>query len=257
MASPLDGVRLSLTLFTVAPVRGPHEITRSAARTALLLSPLVGAGLGALCGFAAYGLRHASGSPLLGAAVAVALMGLLTRGLHIDGLADTTDGLATHKPAQDALAIMRKGDVGPLGAAAVAAVLVVDVAALASCRSAVVPLAIAAAAGRLAVVRAAQPSIPVAEGSSMGRTFGGTVPFVAMVVTTVATIGGALGLGVAAYPGRRGRIVAAVAVGAAIVIGDLARRRAVRRLGGVNGDVWGAIIELATAAALVTLACAR
>ncbi len=91
----------------------------------------------------------------------------------------------------------------------------------------------------------------------MGRTFGGTVPFVAMVVTTVATIGGALGLGVAAYPGRRGRIVAAVAVGAAIVIGDLARRRAVRRLGGVNGDVWGALIELATAAARVTRACAR
>jgi cobalamin synthase len=35
------------------------------------------------------------------------------------------------------------------------------------------------------------------------------------------------------------------------------RRRAVRRLGGVSGDVWGALLELASAGALVTLAAAR
>ena len=252
-----DGLRLALTLFTVAPVRGPHAVTRGTARTALLLGPFVGAGLGALCALPAYGLQHASGSRLLGAAVAMALMALLTRGLHLDGLADTTDGLATHKPAQDALAIMRKGDVGPLGATAVVAVLLIDVGALAACRSAVVPLAIAAAAARLDVVRAALPSVPVADGSTMGRTFGGSVPWRAMVVATVVVIGGALGLGVAAYPGSRGRVLAPVAVGVAIVVGEVVRRHAVRRLGGVTGDVWGAIVELATAAALVTLACAR
>jgi adenosylcobinamide-GDP ribazoletransferase len=250
-------VRLAVTLYTIAPLRGPRAMTRTTAGDALLLGPLVGAGLGAISGTAGYGLEHASGSSLLGAAVAVVLMAVLTRGLHLDGLADTTDGLATHKPAQDALAVMRRGDVGPLGAAAVAGVLILDVAALSACRSLVVPLAIAAATGRLVVVRAALPSVPVAEGSAMAGTFSGTVPLTALVTATVATVGGAVGLGAAAYPGARGRVLAAVAVAVGIAVAEVMRRRAVRRLGGVSGDVWGALLELASAGALVTLAAAR
>ncbi|NEC49139.1 adenosylcobinamide-GDP ribazoletransferase, partial [Actinospica acidiphila] len=55
----------------------------------------------------------------------------LTRGLHLDGLADTADGLGSGRPAEDALRIMKQSDVGPFGVLTLVLVLLVQVAALA------------------------------------------------------------------------------------------------------------------------------
>jgi len=52
------------------------------------------------------------------------------------------------------------------------------------------------------------------------------------------------------YPALRG----VVAVLAGLLAGDLLRRLARRRLGGMTGDIFGAQIELATATVLVAVA---
>ena len=54
----------------------------------------------------------------------------LTRGLHLDGLADTADGLGSAKPAEDALRIMKQSDIGPFGVITLLFVLLAQVAVL-------------------------------------------------------------------------------------------------------------------------------
>ena len=126
-----SGLRLAVTTFTVLPLR-PGRIDRPAAAVAMALAPAVGAALGALLGAALLGLAALSAPPLVAGAAVVGLGALLTRSLHLDGLADTVDALGSHKPPAAALEIMKKPDVGPFGVVALSVVLLLQAASLAA-----------------------------------------------------------------------------------------------------------------------------
>ncbi|MEV4008814.1 adenosylcobinamide-GDP ribazoletransferase [Actinomadura sp. NPDC049753] len=125
------GLRLAVTLLTVVPL-GTGRVDRDAARSAMLLAPVAGlipGGAAALVLLAGgpLGLSH-----LLAAALAVAASAAVTRALHLDGLADLADGLGSGRPAAEALAIMKRSDIGPFGVVTLLLTLLVQVAALAS-----------------------------------------------------------------------------------------------------------------------------
>ena len=251
-------MRTALSLFTIAPLRGPAELTRPAAAAALRWFPLVGAAIGALAATPLAAILHwAPRATLLGAAIAVALLALFTRGLHLDGLADTADGLGSRAPAERALEIMRRSDVGPFGVVALALVLLVDVAALDAVGGPagrpVAALAVAAATGRVAVLHAARRRVAGARGSGFGAFVAGSQSTPFLAVATVLVLGA--GVGLAAATGAN-LLAWPLAQAGALLVAAGFRRHVTRRIGGVTGDVFGALVELGTALTLVGLALA-
>jgi adenosylcobinamide-GDP ribazoletransferase len=254
MRDAVNGVRLALTTFTVAPVRA-GRVHRQASGVAMALAPLVGAVLGAVLAGAGLGLRWLGAPAAVAGAVTVALGVLLTRGLHIDGLADTADGLGSYHDPAGALAIMKKPDVGPFGVAAVVLALLIQAASAATLlgRPALTALAgivTATAAGRLAVTWSCRQGVPAARPDGLGALVAGTVNWSSALAGLALT---AL-LAVPAAPVEDRWWQGPIAVAVALAAGLLLVRHAVRRIGGITGDVLGAVLEVTTTVAYVGLA---
>ena len=232
----LDGLRLAFTTLSVLPVRA-GRVDRPTAAVAMSVAPLVGAVLG-LVPAGVLALFDWAGAPrLVAAAVAVTAGALLTRGLHLDGLADTVDALGSYRRGDEALEIMKKPDIGPFGVAAVVLTLVIQTAAVAALSPGA--LVVAWAAGRLGVSLACRRGVPAARESGLGALVAGTVPMVVVVLSVLVVAAAAL----------RGAPAVLVAVAAAYLL----VRHAVKRFGGITGDVIGAAVEVTATVTLVGL----
>lgn len=256
----MTSLQLVVGMFTVVPVR-PVDADRRTAAGALAWFPVVGAALGLAVGLLALVFWHGgpTGAPLLGAVVAVLALALLTRGLHLDGLADLADGLGSRAPAPRALEIMRAGDVGPFGIVALLGALALQAVSLATVFTAtsrlqgLVVLVVVTAAARLAVLDAARPAVPPARPGGFGALVAGsTRPRWTVVGTVVVAL---VGWGLLALTTD---LLAALWLPAAVLAGLAVARvlctHTVRRLGGTTGDVFGALVEVSATASLLVLA---
>jgi adenosylcobinamide-GDP ribazoletransferase len=213
------------------------------------------------------------------AAVIVGADVALTGALHLDGLADTADGLLAHVPTRDRLEIMAEPQVGTFAAVAVALALLGRAAALAalppspallaaiycSSRSVMVvasralpyarPQGLAAAflptpgdrlpAGQDAV----RDAPPDSHGQARGASGHGSDP---ALLAGVAGLAGSLALSWLAGR-RRGAAALVAGWGTAAVVLVAARRR----LGGFTGDVLGAAGVVAETTSLLAAALDR
>ena len=249
----VDAARLAVTLLTAIPLRsrsrgGPGEA--AAWRSVMAWAPAVGLLAGGLAAAVLWLSGHLlrAGS-LLAAVLAVASLALLTRGLHLDGLADLADGLGSRRPAADALDIMKRPDIGPFAIMTLVLTVLIQVAALARADAlgrGYAALLVAGGGSRLALTWACRRGVPAARGGGLGARVAGTVhPATAIALTAVA-FGLAVPLGWI-FP-------LSLAAGLAVSLG--LARLAVCRLGGITGDVLGAVAEVAVAGCLVVTALA-
>jgi adenosylcobinamide-GDP ribazoletransferase len=256
-----SAARVAISTFTILPVPVTGPVDEEVASRAVRWLPLVGL----LLSLPAAGLLLAAGGGgdaavlrrLLGAALAVAVLGVATGGLHLDGLADTADGLASRKPREAALAIMRQGDTGPLGVAALIFAVLLQVTALAAAGRglAATGLVLGAVTARTAVIVVTGPAFPPARPGGFGALVAGRTPARAVVAAVLALLAATAAAGLlAGGSALAARLLIAVVVGLLTATG--VARAARSRLGGLTGDVFGAVIELTMTAVLVTLAVA-
>jgi adenosylcobinamide-GDP ribazoletransferase len=271
-----QGLRLSVTLLTVIPwpraagepgpaagEPGPAAAPpRATVAAAMAWAPAVGLLLGVVASAVlVVADRPLGAGPLTAAGLAVGSLALLTRGLHLDGLADLADGLASGKPAPAALDIMRRSDIGPLGTVTLVLTLLIQVAALSQAESAghgrgPAALIAAVVTGRLALTWACRRGVVAARPDGLGALVAGSVrpaiPAAATAVTVVAAwVAVVLSATVTGRPlGWTLPVAILAGLGAAFAV----QRHAVRRLGGITGDVLGALAEIAATVTLVVAA---
>lgn len=250
----LDGLKLSFGTLTVVPVPAPSHIDRTVAGRAMALAPLTQLPLVGVLILWGWVVREMPVPPLVAAASTLVAVTLATRGMHLDGLADTADGLSASYDRVKALEVMRRGNIGPSGVAAVVLVLLVDTAALASLLATgrgVVLVCLSLIASRQLLAWGCAAGVPSARPEGLGATVAGSVP------RAMVALGFVLLIGVAAMASHWSSSTwwtGPVVVGAAAVGGLAVIHRTTRRFGGITGDVLGAVIEVSFAAALTASA---
>lgn len=245
------GVRLALSWLTVLPVRGPDRVDRTAGGRAIAAAPLTGALLGAGAAGLLWLLLQAGLDPALAGLLCVGAHALATRGMHVDGLSDTADGLGCYGPPERAREVMRSGGAGPFGVTTLVVILGAQALAFGALAGADdwIAVVVAMTAGRVAVVIACRRGTSAAVNRGFGALVAGTQSPWTAGSWTAALL--AVSLWCADERWWQGPLVVLLALALSMWF----VRHCAARFGGLSGDVLGAALEITVTVAAVGSAC--
>lgn len=207
--------------------------------------PLVGALVGGVVGGIAAGLEYWL-SPPAAASVAVGTGMLVTGAFHEDGLADLSDAVAGGATRERRFEILKDSRLGTYGTAALAGSIVTRIAALAALVAVGPAATLAGTLGAHALARGVAVGVigvaPAASSDGLGASFRSDVS----PTRAAATV--AIALGIAALAAGWW---AAPMLGVAVLVAAAIATVSVRALGGITGDVAGAVEQVAECAGLL------
>ena len=235
----------AMRFLTIVPIPGAMGTASEDLAGSVPFFPVVGLLLGAAAGAAAWALS-AFAPPMLAAAVMVVLLLTFSGGLHMDGLSDSADGMLSSRPRERILEIMKDSHVGAMGVIAIACVLLVKFAAMASlapgrfwAAAALMPLA-----GRCAIV-VNMALLQYVRPEGLGKIFCRHRAVVPAVWAVLVLAGAAWALFA-----WQGLILAGICVGVSAAVAAYVYRK----IGGSTGDTFGAVCELVELGPAIVLA---
>ncbi len=122
MKHPPVSLLTALRFLTILPLSWRAEEDGQYFAGSLFFFPLIGLGIGGLCTLTASLLGHILPQPLV-ALAGIVLLAVISGCLHIDGLADTADGLLSSRIRAEKLVIMRDSHIGAMGVVAIVFVM--------------------------------------------------------------------------------------------------------------------------------------
>jgi adenosylcobinamide-GDP ribazoletransferase len=208
--------------------------------------PLIGLLLGLLLWAAHWAFSPVFSRPL-GDGLVLLLLVLLTGAFHLDGLADTLDGMAYGKSAQDRLAIMKDHRVGTFGVVGLILILGIKFLALNSLPEDVAGRSLAAALilGRWSMVQLIYRSPYARPEGGLGKVFKENLGKREMIVATATSLLFSILL-LRSWGALLWLIIGVFTLGIQVFFR--------KKIGGVTGDVLGAADEVNEALALLILA---
>ncbi len=249
----LDALRLSVGTLTIVPSGAIADIDRRTAARAMIIAPLAVLPLAITVALVGWLGRIAGLPPLAVGLLVVGCLVLGSRALHLDGLADTVDGLGSGWNAERSLMVMRRGDVGPMGVVALIVVIglqAVAVGELVQGLAGALLVGVVVCCSRAALCLTCVRGVPAARDNGLGSAVAGSVPRAAAAGCWLAVLLIMIG---AAWLSSHRPASGALATGVAALLVAILIYRCVRRLGGVTGDVMGAAIEIAFTAMIVVM----
>lgn len=243
----LKPLRIAVQFLTRIPVPSPGIAADEDTGRSLLWYPLVGAIVGAIL-WTLYTLTGGV-SPLLRAALILAVWVLITGALHLDGLADSADAwLGGLGNRERTLAIMKDPCSGPGAVTTLIIVLMLKLAALDAVVASAqwTPLILAPLLGRTALPLLLLTT-PYVRSSGLGAVLATHFPrrSTAIILVSVAVI-------MSLIFGRSAMVMLIASLG----LFWMMRRLMIRRLGGTTGDTAGAVVEIVELTVLLT-ACLK
>lgn len=239
----MKSLLVAIGFLTTIPVAQPGEYESDALGRSTAWFPFVGLLIGALVAGAYYGLSFIFSVPVV-AVFATIFWVILTGGLHLDGLADSLDGLLPAVTREKRLDILKDVHLGSFGVIGLVLALISKAVLLFSLPEEHIFFAIplAAVTGRWILVLAAlQPSARpgglgdiTRKGMRKGRWLIAMVQMIAL-------------LGLAVYFGRWQALIAVVAAHLLALWVFMSARK---KLGGLTGDIFGLSAELSELAVL-------
>jgi len=236
----------ALRFLSVIPIPGEAGTSARSLEEAVPYFPVVGAILGGVAYLLALPITRLF-PPYLAAVLMTTTLVVLSGGLHLDGLADSADGLFSSRPRERALEIMRDSHIGVMGVIWLLLIFLLKVTALGAMPAsrAAKSIFLMPVAGRVMMLfmMAALPYVRGKDGLATifyrrARGWGLLWGLILLLVCAL-TVGGPSGI---------------AAVGASGVIALCFGLYCRQRLGGTTGDTLGAVSELAETAVAVMMA---
>ena len=240
---PLWPLGEALRFLTILPIGGLPPASEATIARAIAVFPLAGAVIGAL--LVGVGLiGGALWDDWARAVIIVVAWAIITAGLHLDGLSDTFDAVLSWRSRERKLEIMKDSRIGAMGAIALIAILSLKIALIHSAGAGWLrAIVLAPVLGRWADTYGIF-WFPPARAGGLGREFQSRVGRTDFIIGSGIALALALALG-----GTRGIVALALTWVVAQVLGMWWARD----LGGLTGDTYGALCEIAEVVALGVL----
>jgi adenosylcobinamide-GDP ribazoletransferase len=241
----IEAFKLAVSFLTIIPVKIKSEPDKAMFAKSVVFYPLVGLIIGVILGLCWQALRLAGTPKPVSAILVVIVSIMLTRMLHLDGLADTYDGLLGGRDANHSLEIMKDSRVGSFGVIVLICAIISKVVFIFSLPDdvALKALVLFPVIGRFAASYSLTTQ-PFARDNGLGALFKTNANNNKhLIIATILT----LSIAIAIF-GFTGLLVLAGSLSFAVVFLGWAKQK----IGGITGDITGALVEQTEIVVLMT-----